>query len=244
MSIEYNKTILSKVRDKISGGVNRLLVTLAFAGCVNAMSAKTVVGTYIKGNMKGSMVELNAEDGKFRVKSNALCLAITEESNKPGGEVQVAVTFDETTSEVRGAFISHSPIRIGSGISNMLWDITNVKDRTNEAIGNARDINFLRFLGNIKSATDDYAPSEIQCDGILQVPARGSNGEVKWAKYHTVNKGRLKPEYDPFLTSNTGTNNAKYSPPSSTGSQTTYQSTGTGSQTPNMRQVQSNYYKR
>ena len=94
MSEDKNMTILNRVRDKIGNGLNRTLVTLAFMGCVNALSAKTVVAAIT--DVDRNKTELLGNDGrKYQIESMDLVQKITAVHNKKGGDLAVKFDFDE-----------------------------------------------------------------------------------------------------------------------------------------------------
>ena len=199
---EKNKSVFEKVsgklRDKMDGGINRLLTTLAFVGCVNTMSAKTVTAAIM--DVDGTKTYLLTDNGKMQVESASLVRAITAAHNKKGGDLIVKFNFDENTSRINNGKVYHSRVKVSSGISDAVWDIRDVKDDINEMIGNVKNLNITRILNKGVDMAVDLAPEAFK-DGTVRVVAENNQGQRGWAQYHTVDKdGHLKPEYDKTAT--------------------------------------------
>ena len=195
MSEDKNMTILNRVRDKI-GGLNRTLVTLAFMGCVNALSAKTVVAVIT--DVDRDKVGLLGNDGrKYQIESMDLVMKTTAVHNKEGGDLVVKFDFDENTSRVIGGTVCHSPVRYTSSIPDAKWDLRNIYDRSREMKGNLERMDIGRILGNVGDAVEQYS-SEHFSGGIVRIVCIAANGKKGWAQYHTVDltSGTLKLEYD------------------------------------------------
>ena len=196
---EKNKSVFEKVSGKLrDGGINRLLTTLAFVGCVNTMSAKTVTAAIM--DVDGTKTYLLTDNGKMQVESASLVRAITAAHNKKGGELIVKFNFDENTSRINNGKVYHSRVKVSSGISDAVWDIRDVKDDINEMIGNVKNLNITRILNKGVDMAVDLAPEPFK-DGTVRVVAENTQGQRGWAQYHTVDKdGHLKPEYDKTAT--------------------------------------------
>ena len=199
-----NKSAFNRVWNKVKElspdfSMQKAAVVLAFMGCVQTLAAKTIFGTYV--TMDGNKTEILASDGtRYQIESSALSRCVTAEKNKKGGDVFVEADFDENTSKFSAAWVSHSPVRLTSGIHNARWDIGNIVDGANELIGNIRDVNISRSIKNVADAVENYSPERVSGEGVVRVFAENSVGQRKWAQYHTVENGHLKPEYDASIT--------------------------------------------
>lgn len=233
---EKNKSVLGKLRDKMDGGINRLLTTLAFVGCVNAMSAKTISAGIVE--VDGTITYLMTKEGRMKIDSPSLVAAITKAHNKKGGELVVKFNFDENTSRITKGKVYHSRVRVSSGMSDAIWDIRDTRDDISEVISYGKDLNLSRLIRKSTDIVADLAPEPFR-GGVVRILANGPRGKG-WAQYHTVDRnGYLKPEYDKTATQ-TSQSNYNYTQTATQRQSNNYNSTTAQAQVQNYTSTNSN----
>jgi hypothetical protein len=184
---ENNKSVLSRVRDKLNDGMNRLLVTLAFVGCVQSLSSRTITGNVLE--VDGSCTYLATNFGNVQINSRNLVRAVTAVNQKRGEVGEIVLDIDDNTSEVRGGWVYPTGIRVSSGISNMDYDIGSWIDDGKKLINDIKDINFRRINRDIADAAINASPERVMAEQGSCAKVIGSRiikGEVKqgWMPIH------------------------------------------------------------
>lgn len=178
------------LKDEMTDGLNRVAITLAFLGCVNAASAKTVTGAVA--GVDGTTTYLLTNEGKLKIDSPSLVAAVTKAHNQKGGDLLVRLSFDENTSMVTGGNVYHSRVRLTDGVSGAIWDIGSIADGAHEMWSNIKDVNISRILNQSADIISNYAPQPIQAGGKVRRIAVDEQGRKGWAQWHTVDRsGRL-----------------------------------------------------
>ena len=191
-----NSTVLQKVRNMLPDP-KRLAVIMAFMGCVNALSAKTVVGKVAE--IDGAKTYLLTNDGMLRIESLPLVQAISRAGQKSGGEIVVKMDFNENTSKgIRGLAV-HSPVRVSNGLGDLGSDVQNIYDDVNEIITEGKKVNVNRVLRKIGNMSADYSPDNFR-DNNATVRTKAEHpekpGVYVWAPYHQVDgTGHVKAQY-------------------------------------------------
>lgn len=186
MSEDKNMTILNKVRDKIGNGVNRALVTLAFMGCVNALSAKTVVGRVL--DLDGTTTYLQTDKGNMKIESGNLVRAVTAVNQKRGEVGVVKLDIDDNTSAVRGGLVYPTGIRVTSGVSNIVYDIGSWADDIQKLGNDGRAGNIRRVIGDVVDGAVNATPEKVI----------GEQGSCAYVKGHRIINGKDKEGWMPM----------------------------------------------
>ena len=186
MSEDKNMTILNKVRDKIGNGLNRALVTLAFMGCVNALSAKTVVGRVL--DLDGTTTYLQTDKGNMKIESGNLVRAVTAVNQKRGEVGVVKLDIDDNTSEVRGGLVYPTGIRVTSGVSNIVYDIGSWADDIKKLGNDGRAGNIRRVIGDIADGAVNISPERVVAE----------QGSCAYVKGHRIINGKDKEGWMPM----------------------------------------------
>lgn len=186
MSEDKNTTILNKVRDKIGNGVNRALVTLAFMGCVNALSAKTVVGRVL--DLDGTTTYLQTDKGNMKIESGNLVRAVTAVNQKRGEVGVVKLDIDDNTSEVRGGVVYPTGIRATSGVSNIVYDIGSWADDIQKLGNDGRAGNIRRVIGDVADGAVNILPEKVI----------GEQGSCAYVKGRRIVNGKDKEGWMPM----------------------------------------------
>lgn len=186
MSEDKNMTILNIVRDKIGNGLNRALVTLAFMGCVNALSAKTVVGRVLE--LDGTTTYLQTGKEMMKIESGSLVRAITAVNQKRGEVGVVKLDVDDNTSAVRGGLVYPTGIRVTSGVSNIVYDIGSWADDIQKLGNDGRAGNIRRVIGDVVDGTVNATPEKVI----------GEQGSCVYVKGHRIVNGKDKEGWMPM----------------------------------------------
>lgn len=229
---EKNKSVLSKLRDKMNGSLNRALVTLAFAGCINAMPAKAQgyygnraqteqVNNYV-GTYEGVVIDKRGDDLYLLVNDRNLktmhdvdgsllgnmkitsheAVASYTRAKNKIGSVVGVVVNVSSNSSASGKF-KRTRVDVLNGLGSFFYDLDTWKDRLNKLKSDILNVNINRTMGDIQEITIDAAGDGFN-NGITRIASTNAEGKQAWAQSYTVDaNGYLKPEYDKTATRKT-----------------------------------------
>lgn len=205
---------LEKVREMLPDP-KRIAAVMAFMGCVNLLSAKTLVGKVVEVDRDDTY--LLTKEGQYKITSPSLVRAVTISHNKRGGDLVAKINFDETNSTVSGGTVFHSPVRLTDGVGTLVYDVRNIQTDVTGIINSATDLNIGRTINQVAEMATQVAPEPVKGGGIVRCKAKGPNGRVGWAQYHTVDQAThtLMPQY--VKGGNTSAGNGGYSQSSNSG---------------------------